>query len=59
MLTRKIQRVGRSTLTISLPKEWEKNNMLKKGDIVACLPERDGSLRLMPLELTKTKKRIK
>jgi len=59
MLTRKIQRVGRSTLTVSLPKKWEQSNMLKKGDVIACMPERDGSLRLMPIELTKTKKRIK
>lgn len=59
MQTRKIQRVGRSTLTVSLPKEWEKRSALKKGDVIACMPERDGSLRLMPIELTKTKKRIK
>lgn len=46
MEKRKIQQVGRSTLTVSLPKSWTKHIGLKKGDLVTCSPEEDGSIRL-------------
>jgi phosphate uptake regulator len=46
MESRKIQKVGVSTLTISLPKEWTQAQELQKGDQVFL--EREGdSLRLL------------
>ncbi len=49
MESRKIQKVGVSTLTISLPKEWTKAQDLQKGDQVFL--EREGdSLRLLAPE---------
>ncbi|MFQ5907771.1 MAG: PhoU domain-containing protein [Thermoplasmata archaeon] len=46
MESRKIQKVGVSTLTISLPKEWTEAQELQKGDQVFL--EREGdSLRLL------------
>lgn len=49
MESRKIQKVGVSTLTVSLPKEWAEKQQLKKGDQVFMVPEGD-SLRLLPPE---------
>ena len=48
MESRKIQRVGYSTFSVSLPKEWVDTLGLKQGDLVMFLPEKDGSLKLMP-----------
>ena len=48
MESRKVQRVGYSTLSVSLPKDWAKNVDLKPGDRVTFLPQKDGSLKLMP-----------
>ncbi|MFQ5919638.1 MAG: PhoU domain-containing protein [Thermoplasmata archaeon] len=49
MESRKIQKVGVSTLTISLPKEWTESQDLQKGDQVFL--EREGeSLRLLAPE---------
>jgi len=52
---RKLQKVGYSTFTISLPAEWIKQTGLKKGDVVIFRYEKDGSLRLMPVEMVKSK----
>lgn len=49
MESRKIQKVGVSTLTISLPKPWAEAQNLKKGDQVFLVPEGD-TLRLLPPE---------
>ncbi len=49
MESRKIQKVGISTLTISLPKQWAENQNLKKGDQVFIAQEGD-SLRLLAPE---------
>jgi phosphate uptake regulator len=46
--TRKVQRVGYSTLTVSLPREWVEDVNLKAGDIVSIRREDDGSLKLIP-----------
>jgi len=43
-----VQKVGYSTLSVSLPSEWVKDIGLKQGDLITFTPERDGSLRLMP-----------
>lgn len=45
---RKLQRVGRSTLTVSLPTKWIKENGIKPGDLVFVVPEKDGALRIIP-----------
>ncbi len=48
METRKIMRLGRSSLVISLPKHWVELNRLKSGDVVSVAPQRDGSLAIFP-----------
>jgi len=48
MESRKIQRVGYSTFSVSLPKEWVKESGLKQGDIIMLFTEKDGSLKLIP-----------
>jgi phosphate uptake regulator len=48
MESRKIQRVGYSTFSVSLPKDWVETLGLRQGDLVMLLPEKDGSLKLIP-----------
>lgn len=48
MEIRKVQRVGHSTMTISLPNEWIKGHGIKPRDLLFIMPERDGSLKIMP-----------
>jgi phosphate uptake regulator len=45
---RKVQRVGYSTLTVSLPRDWVEDVKLKAGDIVSIKREDDGSLKVVP-----------
>jgi phosphate uptake regulator len=45
---RKVQRVGHSTMTVSLPNEWIKEQGIKPRDLLFIMPERDGSLKIMP-----------
>jgi len=47
--------VGYSTFSVSLPKEWVKESGLKQGDLVMFLPERDGSLKLIPSSMVERK----
>ena len=47
MESRKIQKVGAATLTISLPKEWAAQRNLKKGDQV-FLVEDGEALKILP-----------
>jgi len=56
MESRKVQRVGYSTFSVSLPKEWVKETGIKQGDLVMFLPEKSGSLRLMPSTMIEQKK---
>lgn len=51
MESRKVQKVGYSTITVSLPTEWVKQNNINAGDLIFIVPERDGSLRIVPSEL--------
>ncbi|MGQ9640998.1 MAG: PhoU domain-containing protein [Candidatus Bathycorpusculaceae bacterium] len=51
MEIRKVQKVGHSTMTVSLPSEWVKQHNLKASDLLFIVPERDGSLKLMPSQL--------
>lgn len=45
---RKLQRVGYSTLSVSIPKGFAKEMNLKKGDSVLLREDADGTLRLIP-----------
>jgi len=47
MESRKIQKVGAATFTVSLPKEWVGRRNLRKGDQLFIVEEGDG-LRLLP-----------
>ena len=51
MESRKLQKVGYSTLSVSLPSNWVKENELKRGDAIFLTPEQDGSLKLVPARL--------
>jgi len=51
--TRKLQKVGLSTISVSLPSNWVKENNLKRGDNVFLMEEKDGSLRVLPSALAK------
>jgi len=46
--TKKIISLGKSSLVVSLPKDWVRSNNLKKGDIVALDIQRDLSLVIHP-----------
>lgn len=57
MESRKIQKVGAATLTISLPKEWAEQRNLKKGDQVFLITEGE-SLKVVPApEVARQKKK--
>jgi phosphate uptake regulator len=45
---RKVQRVGYSTLTVSLPRDWVQQVKLNAGDTVSLKREDDDSLKLIP-----------
>ena len=55
METRKVQRVGYSTYSVSLPKNWVREAGLKPGDIVMITEEKDGSLKLVPSNMVERK----
>lgn len=56
MESRKIQKVGAATLTISLPKEWVTLRNLKKGDQVFIVEDGE-SLRILPGPAMEERKR--
>lgn len=45
---RKLQMTGGASYTVSLPKQWVKEQGLKVGDVVAVMPRSDSSLTLVP-----------
>lgn len=51
--SRKVQKVGTSTLSVSLPKDWVLRTNLEKGDVVLFEDLNDGSLRIAPSGLQK------
>ena len=53
-MERKIMSAGKSSLVVSLPKEWMLLNELKKGDLVSYNIQRDRSLVIYPSTLKKT-----
>jgi len=48
MSHRKLQKVGHSSISVSLPRKWVKEMNLKRGDAVVVVPENDGSLKIFP-----------
>jgi phosphate uptake regulator len=46
MESRKVQKVGASTLSVSLPKDWVERWGIKKGDVVLIETSKDGALRV-------------
>src|SRR2546428_9125016 len=57
MESRKIQKVGAATLTVSLPKEWAARRNLKKGDQL-FLVEEGEALKLLPGPAAEERKRV-
>ncbi|MEM2994685.1 MAG: PhoU domain-containing protein [Candidatus Bathyarchaeia archaeon] len=51
MESRKVQKVGYSTITVSLPREWIKQNNIKPGDLIFIMQEKDGTLKIMPSQI--------
>ncbi len=47
---RRLQMTGGASYTVSLPKNWIREQGLKAGDVVAVLPRSDSSLTLVPHE---------
>jgi phosphate uptake regulator len=45
---RRVQKVGYSTLAVSIPAEFAKNLEIHKGDNLVIVEETDGTLRLVP-----------
>ena len=56
MESRKIQKVGASTLTVSIPKEWAEQRNLKKGDQLFLVQEGEA-LMLLPGPLAEERSR--
>lgn len=54
-----MQRVGKSTYTVSLPREWVKSTKLLPGTEVEVHPQPDGSLRVVTLDSMKSDSRIR
>ena len=48
MESRKVQKVGPSTFSVSIPRPWADEMALRRGDTVFITQEKDGSLRLFP-----------
>lgn len=44
METRKVQLIGGSTYTVSLPKQWASEHSIRAGDRLRLYPHEDGSL---------------
>jgi len=54
---RKVQKVGRNTLAVSIPVEFVKNLEIHQGDNLMVMEEADGTLRLVPT--ARSPKRVK
>ncbi|MGQ4892183.1 MAG: AbrB/MazE/SpoVT family DNA-binding domain-containing protein [Candidatus Njordarchaeia archaeon] len=50
MTSRKLVKLGKSSVVVSLPKDWLQEMALKPGDEVLLRKEFDGSLRVFPLK---------
>jgi phosphate uptake regulator len=58
MEPRKVQKVGYSTLSVSLPMDWVKKRNVNKGDILFLSEESDGTLRVTPEPTTTEDQRV-
>jgi phosphate uptake regulator len=56
-MERRVMSLGRSSLVISLPKNWMQLNELKKGDVVSFAIQRDRSLVIYPTAKKKTEEK--
>ena len=54
---RRLQKVGESTLTVSIPREYAKRMNLSRKDAVIVREEVDGTLRLIPATASKEESR--
>ncbi|MCW4032904.1 MAG: phosphate uptake regulator PhoU [Candidatus Bathyarchaeota archaeon] len=59
MQGRRVQKVGPSTLAISLPSNWIKETGVRKGDLIFFTPESDGSLKLRVKAMSEREKKAK
>jgi phosphate uptake regulator len=50
MEQRKLIPLGSSSYAITLPKDWVDRNRLEGGDVISVMVQRDGSLRVHPLD---------
>ena len=50
MATRKLVKLGKSSVVVSLPKDWLKELDLEPGDEVLLKKEFDGSLKIIPIK---------
>lgn len=57
-MDRKVVKLGRSTLVVSLPKRWVELNRLKRGDVLSLDMRGDGSLTVYPQALKKEVREI-
>lgn len=55
MEIRKVQKLGYSTIVVSLPRTWVKEKNIRKGDSVIVRVEEDGSLRIIPYNMGEEK----
>ena len=53
MTSRKLVKLGKSSVVVSLPKDWLKEMDLKPGDEIILRKEYDGSLRVLPIKMEK------
>ncbi|MEM1537952.1 MAG: phosphate uptake regulator PhoU [Candidatus Nezhaarchaeales archaeon] len=58
MESRRVQKVGYSSLAVTLPRDWTEEVKLARGDIVLFSREDDGSLRIIPASIIKEEKEI-
>jgi phosphate uptake regulator len=55
MHTRKVQRIGKETFFVSLPKSWAKAHGIEKGEEVIIDVKDDGSLIIKPTKMGEKK----
>jgi len=56
--TRKLQVSAGGSFFVVLPKEWSKEIGLKRGGMVNMFLEEDGSIRIIPVELSRTRVKV-
>ena len=56
--TRRVQKVGYNSLSVSIPKEYAEEINLKKGDSIIFREDSDGTLRLIPTAKAREASRV-